>query len=89
MEMTRTENRMVPMSLTVDIERQDKLSKVSQAVRRDKSRLIRVMIDRLINELGDPKNPNPRALARLLKECDAKSVVSSGLPRGRKPLRPK
>jgi hypothetical protein len=89
MEMIQTENRMVPMSLTVDIERQNKLSAVSQVIRRDKSKLIRVLIDRLVNDLGDPANPNPKAVARLLKECDEQSVVSSGLPRGRKPLKPK
>lgn len=86
MAIIKTENRMVPLSLTVDLERQDKLRSAAISANLPMSELVRYMIDKLEEKLGDVEHPNPRALAELKKHCEQLAITKGTVPKGRKPL---
>jgi hypothetical protein len=61
------ENRMAPANFTIDLARQAKLQAIARVTHISKSGLVRILIDRLAEEVGDPENPNPEALLGLMK----------------------
>jgi hypothetical protein len=67
---------MVRMNLLLEQEHHDKLVTTKKITRISKSDLIRIALDQLWAELGDVSNPNPEALARLLKLNQHQSVRS-------------
>jgi hypothetical protein len=77
---------MVPLNLTVDLERQNKLRMASSATSITMSELVRYMIDRLEKDLGSMDNPDPEALAELKRYCEQLALTKGTVPRGRKPL---
>lgn len=80
--MTTPENRMIPVTLTMDLDRYSRLKAVSRSTRVSMSELVRVSIDKLMEILGDPENPDPQALAMLLKsgESDERSAGKTNRP---------
>lgn len=81
-----TVNRMAPLNLTVDLERQNKLRKAASTTKITMSELVRYMIDQLEKNLGCLDNPDPDALAELKMYCEQLAVTKGKVPRGRKPL---
>ncbi len=62
------ENRpMYPVSFMLDAERHTKLKDASHSTRISMSELVRISIDRLMADIGDPRRPKAAALARLLE----------------------
>jgi hypothetical protein len=86
LEMIETENRMMPLNLTVDLERQNKLRMAASATNITMSELVRYMIDQLEKDLGAMDNPEPCALAELKKYCEQLAKTKGTVPRGRRPL---
>jgi hypothetical protein len=86
MSMAETQNRMAPLNLTVDLERQNKLRMASSATNITMSELVRYMIDRLEKDLGAMDDPDPGALAELKQYCEQLAKTKGTVPRGRKPL---
>lgn len=64
------DNRMVPVTLMIDPTRHRKLKTASKSTRISMSELVRVAVDRLMLLIGDPKRPDPQALARLLNSTE-------------------
>lgn len=66
--------KMIPMTLMIDVSRQTKLKTVSKRTRVSMSELVRISIDELIDRLGgDPEHPDQEALAALLRQDDARA----------------
>lgn len=84
--MIETENRMAPLNVTVDLERQNKLRRVASAAKIPVSELVRYMIDQLERSLGRMDDPDPEALAELKKHCEQLALTKGTVPRGRRPL---
>lgn len=81
-----TENRMVPLNLTVDLARQNKLRTAASTTNIPMSELVRYMIDQLEKNLGAMDDPDPAALAELKQYCEQLAKTKGTVPRGRKPL---
>lgn len=86
MAMVETENRMAPLNLTVDLERQNKLRTAASTTNIPMSELVRYMIDQLENKLGSMDDPDPGALAELKRYCEQLAMTKGTVPRGRRPL---
>lgn len=86
MSMAATENRMAPLNLTVDLERQNKLRRAASAANIPMSELVRYMIDQLELSLGSMDDPDPGALAELKQYCEQLARTKGTVPRGRRPL---
>jgi hypothetical protein len=63
---------MFPVSLMLDDRRHSNLKAVSKATRISMSELVRLSVDHMMRELGDPVKPDMAALAGLLSIEDAK-----------------
>jgi post-segregation antitoxin (ccd killing protein) len=86
MAMVETENRMAPLNVTVDLERQNKLRTAALTTNISMSELVRYMIDQLEKDLGRLDNPDPAAVAELKTYCEQKGLTKGTVPRGRRPL---
>ena len=65
-----TTSKMIPVTLMLDPERHSKLKAASKSTRISMSELVRISVDRLMEELGDPQHPSAAALATLLMLTD-------------------
>ncbi len=77
-------NRMRPLNLTIDLERQAKLRRAASATNIPMSELVRYLIDRLERDLGSLDDPDPGALAELRTYCELLAVTKGTVPRGRR-----
>lgn len=59
------EEKMVPMTLTIDRGRQVRLKETSAKTRIAMSEIVRISLDRLWEDLGDLNNPTPEAASIL------------------------
>ena len=50
--------KMMPVTLILDLDHHTKLKKASKATRIPMSELMRISVDRLMLEIGDPAQPN-------------------------------
>jgi hypothetical protein len=63
------EEKMIPMTLTIDKDRQAKLKKTARKTRISMSEIVRISLDRLWDDLGDLDNPQPEAFYILLNNA--------------------
>jgi len=59
------EEKMIPMTLTIDKGRHKKLKQTAARTRISMSEIVRIALDRLWTDLGDLNNPTPVAVAIL------------------------
>lgn len=61
-----TTAKMVPVTLMLDLSRHSKLKAVSKSTRISMSEIVRLSLDHLLRELGDPDQPDLTALSMLI-----------------------
>ena len=64
---------MERVNITIDPKRRSMLRAASRTTRIPMSELMRIALDRLMLDLGDPEQPHDAAVIRLLKESQAAS----------------
>lgn len=80
-----SKQRMFPITLMLDERRRVKLKDASRSTRISMSELVRISVDRLISEIGDPKRPDVLALAAILGSAEPRDRT----PEPRRDRKPK
>jgi hypothetical protein len=73
MEEAKSPDPMERVNITIDPKRRSMLRAASRTTRIPMSELVRLALDRLMLDLGDPECPRDAAVIRLLKESHSAS----------------